>query len=353
MWFVVYPGVQPLDVVGPHEVFGTANRVADGLGRPGLRYRTRLVTAPDPGTTGDGGPVTITTESGLDLVAQPVTGAEDRSAGDDPGPGPTTLVVPGGDGVRDAARHGPTVDLVARSGRAAERVASVCTGAFLAAAAGLLDGRRVATHWAWARQLATAHPEVSVDADAIHRCDDGVWSSAGVTAGIDLALAIVEQDLDPEVAQVVARWLVVYLRRPGGQSQFAAPIWEPASPLDPIRRAQELIHSEPGAELSVAAVAAQVGLSTRHLTRLFTAELGETPARFVERVRVDRARHRLETSSADLATIARSCGFGTAETLRRAFHRRLGIGPDEYRRRFALPSPPPSTTDQEHACPRA
>ncbi|MEL7155074.1 MAG: helix-turn-helix domain-containing protein [Actinomycetota bacterium] len=324
VWFLAWPGIQALDLVGPHEVFAAANRVADGMDRHGPRYRTRVVSAEA---------TVVPSESGLALHAEAV--------GPRSGPGPHTLVLPGGDGVHQAAADRQVTELVAALAQRADRLATVCTGAFLAAAAGLLEGRRVATHWARARRLSATNPGVEVDAEAIHLCDrEGgdlpVWSSAGVTAGIDLALAMVEHDHDPEVAQVVGRWLVVHLRRPGGQSQFAAPMWAPPSSLAPVRAAQSLVQAGPAEDHSVAALAARVGVSARHLTRLFAADTGETPGRYVERIRVDLAREELEAGAADLAAVARRCGFGTTETLRRAFHRRLGVAPDDYRRRFRL-----------------
>ncbi len=321
--YLTWPGIQPLDLVGPHEVFAGANRAADALGRGGPRYRQRIVAIDA---------ATVTTESGLQLVTEPVT--DDDEPFD-------TLILPGGDGARDAAADpAVTTELAALAARAG-RVASVCTGTFPAAAAGILDGCRVATHWAWAPTLADRYPDVEVDAEAMHVCDslaDGrpVWSSAGVTAGIDLALAMVEADHDPEVAQTVGRWLVVHLRRPGSQSQFAAPMWAEPSPIAPIRHAQTLIQAAPADDHGIENLARRVGLSTRHLSRLFQAETGETPGRYVERVRVDLARQEIETGAADLGAVARLVGFGSQETLRRAFHRRLGVSPDDYRRRFRL-----------------
>ena len=316
VWILLFPGVQALDVTGPHEVLSGANRAADELGEPGPRYSLRLVT-PGPGGV-------VTTESGLGLAAEPIP---DLGA-------PTTLIVPGGDGVHaavDGVRQA-TARLVA----GADRVATVCSGAFLVATTGRADGRRVATHWARARQLAERHPEVMVDPEAIWIRDGDLWSSAGVTAGVDLALAIVEHDLGAQVAQVVARWLVVPLRRPGGQSQFAAPDWAALSPVDPIRHAQQAVLAEPGADHRVEVLAATVGLSARHFSRLFAAEVGQTPARYVERVRVDRARTLLESTDHGLVSVAGRCGFGSGETLRRAFHRQLGVSPDDYRRHFRL-----------------
>jgi transcriptional regulator GlxA family with amidase domain len=324
VWLLAFDRVQPLDVTGPHEVLHGANVALDHFGRPGPRYRLHVVGT-DPGATTV---MTVVTESGLRLAVDP------RPA---PTPPPDTLLLPGGDGVRDAARDPELVAWVAAVGAAVPRLACVCSGPFLAAAAGLLADRHVATHWARAGQLARAHPEVHVEPDAIWRRDGNVWSSAGVTAGIDLALAIVEADHGPEVAQHVARWLVVFLRRPGGQSQFAAPAWQPTGRTPPVRQAQELVDADPGQDLTLPVLARHVGLSPRHLARRFTAEVGVTPAKYVERVRVVAARNHLEESTIGLEAVARRCGFGTAETMRRTFLRHVGVPPDQYRRRFATP----------------
>lgn len=329
VWFIAFPLVMSLDVVGPYEVFSAANHVADGLDRPGPRYRLRVIAASD---------TTIETESGLRLAADPIP--RDSRA-------PHTLVVPGGDGVESASNDADLVAAVGRLGRSSDRLATVCSGAFLAAAAGLLDGRRVATHWARCRRLADAHPTLTVDPDSLHVHDGPVWSSAGVMAGVDLALAVVEHDHDAEVAQIVARWLVVHLRRPGGQSPFAAPVWTDPSPIEPIRQAQGHIEACPGENHTVDELARRVGLSPRHFSRLFTAELGEPPGRFVERVRVEAARRELESGRDGLAVVADRCGFGTSETLRRAFRRRLGVSPDDYRRRFHLNPEPEHEIEPE------
>ncbi len=335
VWVVVVPEAQALDVTGPHEVFDAANRSADGLGVPGRRYQLRLVGA-DAGT--------LTSESGLRFVVDAL-----------PRPGDVdgTVLIPGGNGAR---HHSPASDAVVSWLAAVrpDRVATVCTGAFLAGRAGLLDGRRVATHWARAALLAEHVPRADVDAEAIWLRDGPVWSSAGVTAGIDLALAMVEADLGTEVAQTVARWLVVFLRRPGGQSQFSAPAWTSLATDGPIRRAQERIQHDPGADHRIPLLAAEVGVSPRHLTRLFRDEVGMTPARYVEQIRVEAARHHLESSATGLETIARICGFGTAETLRRSFHRRVGVSPNDYRHRFhhgddrTLVAPAAATNDRKH-----
>ena len=319
---VVFDGVQPLDVVGPHEVFAGANAVLDAEARHDPRYRL-VVAAASPGP--------VASESGLQLVA----GATLRSLARRP---VDTLLLPGGTGVRAAAADPSVVDPIVRLAAAARRTVTVCSGTFLAGAAGLLDGRRCTTHWARADALADEHPEALVDPDPIFVRDGDLWSSAGVTAGIDLALALVEDDLGVEVAQTVARWLVVFLRRPGGQSQFAVPTWTRPAEREPIRAAQALVHAGPGADLSVGALAAQVGLSARHFTRLFHQQVGVAPGRYVERVRVEAARRLLETERVGVPAVAARCGFGTAETMRRSFVRQLGVNPDQYRRRFTVAS---------------
>jgi transcriptional regulator GlxA family with amidase domain len=214
------------------------------------------------------------------------------------------------------------------------RLATVCSGTFLLAATGLIDGRRVTTHWHRAARLADEHPTLQVDADAIYVKDGNVWTSAGVTAGIDLALALVEDDHGAEVAQTVARHLVMFLRRPGGQSQFAAPVWDRPTDKQAVRAAQDLVHADPAADLRVGSLAAATNMSERHFTRVFAAEVGEPPAKYVERVRVEAARRCLEERGSTVAAVAGRCGFGTPETMRRAFLRRVGVSPDDYRRRF-------------------
>jgi transcriptional regulator GlxA family with amidase domain len=218
-------------------------------------------------------------------------------------------------------------------------VATVCTGAFLGAEAGLLDGRRVTTHWASADQLGAEFPGLSVDPDPIYINDGKYWTSAGVTAGIDLALALVQEDLGVDVAQTVARWLVMFLHRPGGQTQFASPVWVRRAERSTVRAVQALVESAPGGDHRVPTMAAAAAMSLRHFTRVFTTEVGETPAKFVERVRLEAARNELETTNDTLDVIAARCGFGTAESLRRVTQRHLGVAPDAYRRRFRTAVP--------------
>jgi transcriptional regulator GlxA family with amidase domain len=214
------------------------------------------------------------------------------------------------------------------------RVTSVCSGAFVLANAGLLDGRRATTHWQWCDTLAAMFPAVEVERDAIFVADGNTYTSAGVTAGMDLALALVEEDLGAEVAREVAQQLVVFLRRPGGQSQFSAQIAVPAAEREPLREVQAHIAANVTADLAVAALAKRAAMSPRNFARAFRRETGMTPAAYVESVRVEQARIALEGSDAQVESIARHCGFGTVETMRRAFHRRLGVNPAAYRNRF-------------------
>ncbi len=344
IWHVVFDGCQSLDTVGPFEVFAGANKAADSLapkrpagagnesvGPGGLRYVQTLVSL-------DGSPVV--TESGLEITT---TATADMTGT------PDTLLIAGGDGVHHAAAIADLTDWVGDVGQRVPRLVTVCTGTFVAARAGLLDGHHVATHWARAKRLQRDHPELTVDADALYLKSGSVWTSAGVTAGMDLALALVEHDHSPQVAQIVARWLVLHLRRPGGQSQFAAPVWFEPSRIDAVRHAQQLVDADPTADHSIAALGAAVGVSARHLTRLFQAELDLSPARYVERVRVERARSLLDSTDLNTAEIAKQAGFRSAETMRRAFHRRLGASPDDYRQRFALSERGQTTTPTREA----
>lgn len=245
-----------------------------------------------------------------------------------------TLIVAGGTGVADAQRDERLVRWVRVAAGRSRRVASVCTGAFLLARAGLLDGRRATTHWAACDELARRHPQVAVEADPIFVRDGNVFTSAGVTAGMDLALALVEDDLGREVALQAARWLVLFVKRPGGQSQFSAQLSAQTAERPPLQALQAWISDHLDADLSVPELAARACMSERNFARAFRREVGQTPAAYVEAVRVERARQELETTDAPIDVIARRCGFGTPETLRRAFHRRLRVGPAAYRARF-------------------
>ncbi|MBO0914407.1 GlxA family transcriptional regulator, partial [Streptomyces laculatispora] len=217
----------------------------------------------------------------------------------------------------------------------AERLVSVCSGALLLAAAGQLDGHRVTTHWMLCDHLARAYPEVEVDPEPIFVRDGRLATSAGVTAGIDLALALVEEDHGRDVALTVARHLVVFLRRPGNQAQFSAQLTAQTARREPLREVQHWITEHPGDDLSVEALAARARLSPRHFARAFQAETGMTPGRYVDRVRLEQARRLLEDTTDGVAGISRLCGYGTPEAMRRAFIKALGTAPAEYRRRFA------------------
>ncbi|MFF3109004.1 GlxA family transcriptional regulator [Kitasatospora sp. NPDC057904] len=314
--FLVFDGVTLLDVSGPMEVFHQAGR----FGHP---YATTLVS-PD----GD----TVTTANGVALTTTP--------APDFAGP-LGTLVIAGADHL---AADGPDEHLLATATALAERaqrVASVCSGAFVLAALGLLDGRRATTHWRHAHALAQRHPRVRVEPDALHVHDGRFHTSAGISAGIDLALALVEHDHGAHVARDIARELVVFVQRPGGQSQFSTALATPPARGDLLRALTHAVLADPAADHSLPAMAATAAVSTRHLTRLFHTELHTTPARWVERVRLDRAQQLL-LDGHTITNAARHSGFGSDETLRRAFARHLGTTPSEYRARFGSTGGGPS-----------
>jgi transcriptional regulator GlxA family with amidase domain len=313
---VGFPGIQPLDVVGPFDVFAGASLALSAEGKE--PYQPIVASI-------DGQPVSSGTGLTFATVELP-----------DPSEPIDTLVLPGGHGVHAARKDARIIDWIAAAAPHARRVVTVCTGAFLAAQAGLLDGCRATTHWAFTEQLAREFPAVEVDPDPIFVCSSAsVWTAAGVCAGIDLALALVEEDHGTEVAQTVARWLVLHLRRPGGQTQFAAPVWVARAKREPIRAVQDAIDAEPGGAHSICDLARRVGMSPRHFTRVFTDEVGEAPGAYVERVRTEAARRQLEQTEDTVATIAARCGFGTAETMRRNFIRRVGVPPDHYRKTFS------------------
>jgi transcriptional regulator GlxA family with amidase domain len=309
---LAFEGVQSLDVTGPVEAFSIATRYFGG------EYAIELVTP-------DGGPARAS--SGLSLNA-------DRAAADVRGP-IGTLVVAGGEGALRTAKDEPTRGWVRDAAARSERVASVCTGAFILAAAGLLEGRRATTHWDSCQRLAERHPQITVESDPIFVRDGNVLTSAGVTAGIDLALALIEDDLGPQAALRTAQALVMFVRRPGGQSQFSAQLKAAPARREPLRDVQAHIAEHPAADLSVPALAARAYMSERNFARAFRAETGMTPAVYVELSRVERARRELETTDLPVEAVAASCGFGTVETMRRAFARRVGVNPAAYRERFA------------------
>ncbi|MQA79997.1 MAG: helix-turn-helix domain-containing protein [Streptosporangiales bacterium] len=304
--FVIFDDYQTLDLAGPYEVFAMAG------------YQCRIVAAHAEGTR---------SSRGFRVHADHSIGEVDPKDID-------TLVVAGGDGIFAARTNRELVDWVGAAAGSARRATSVCSGAFLLAEAGVLDGRRVATHWRDADRLAREYPSIKVDREPIFVRDERFWTSAGVTAGMDLALALVEADLGWEAALGVARELVLYLRRPGSQSQFSIPLWSAQPETDVLRKVIEAIHSNPGHRHSIPELATVAGLSPRHLQRRFTQEIGMSPAAYLERVRIEAAQRALAERNDPVDSIARRYGFGTAETLRRTFHRLVGIAPSDYRDRF-------------------
>jgi len=311
---LAYPAVQLLDVTGPFQVFASANdHVAITGGTP--PYALRVVARGGQG---------VTASAGLALAAGPLP---------DAGETVDTLLVAGGEGAEAAANDPALVDWVRQHATEARRVASVCTGAFLLAAAGVLDGRRAATHWLYCARLAERFPAVSVEPDPIFVRDGPVWTSAGVTAGIDLALALVEEDLGRSVALAVARYLVVFLKRPGGQAQFSAALSLQAAD-DQFGALHAWISAHLAEDLSLSTLADRARMSERSFSRHYAEATGQTPARAVERLRVEAARRLLSESRLPMKRIAERCGFGAEETMRRSFLRLLAATPQDYRARF-------------------
>jgi transcriptional regulator GlxA family with amidase domain len=308
---VAFPGVQTLDVTGPAEVLRAATR----LRPPG--YEVTLAAAED-------GPLQSST---LTLVPDATLSACSSGPID-------TLIVAGGTGTRKAEHDERLIAWIREAAGRSRRLTSVCTGAFLLARAGLLDGRRATTHWASCADLARRYPAITVDPDPIFVRDGNVVTSAGVTAGMDLALSLVEEDLGREVALEAARWLVLFLQRPGGQAQFSAQLSAQTAERPPLRELQSWIPDHLGEDLSVPALARRASMSDRNFARAFRRETGMTPGAYVEAARVERARIALETGELPVEAVASQAGFGTVETMRRAFRRRVGVSPVDYRSRF-------------------
>jgi transcriptional regulator GlxA family with amidase domain len=305
---VVFDGVKLLDVAGPAEVFAEANRF-------GADYQLKIASL-------DG--CDVTTSIGTGLVVTDRIGSIESA---------DTVLVAGGDGLIGRPIDPALVDAVKSVPAKTRRLGSICTGAFILAQAGLLSGRRATTHWRHGRLLARAFPDVVVEPDAIFVRDGNVLTSAGVSAGIDLALALVEEDHGAELVRDVARSLVVYLKRAGGQSQFSVLVEAEPPPQSALRAVTDAIAGDPAADHGVKTLAAQASVSTRQLARLFQSELGTTPARYVEMVRIDAARAALDAGRS-VSDTARLAGFGSAETLRRVFVTNLGVSPKAYRDRF-------------------
>lgn len=315
---VAYPDAQLLDISGPLQVFATASRILAKSPREDARPYDVLVLAREAGP--------LRTCSGIEVYASRIGDIDPDSI--------DTLLISGGHGSAAASRDPILLDWIRGASLRARRAGSVCTGAFLLASAGLLDGRRATTHWALCAELARSFPAVRVEPDAIFVHDRGIWSSAGITAGMDLALAMVELDLGRAMALDVARVHVMFLKRPGGQSQFSAHLAAQMADEGPLADLIAWVVEHPGADLRAEELARRAKMSLRTFARVFSRELGTTPADFVERVRVEAARRILEESDEPVEGVATRAGFGDPERMRRAFMRRLGVPPKSYRSRF-------------------
>jgi len=323
---VVMPCQEVVEVGGALDALYAAGQVLAAAGGADPGYLAEVVSPV----------VTVRAWTGLRLVAERsfrnVRGSID------------TLIVTGIDGPEDARRYPDLVRWLARLAPRTRRVVGLCTGAFVLAEAGLLDGRRATTHWADCAALADRYPRVRVEADPIYVRDGHVYTSAGATAGLDLLLALIEEDLGRGVALKVAQRMVLFLKRPGGQAQFSAQLSSQLAEREPFRELQAWVLDHPGADLGVDALARRVHMSPRNFFRVFVRQVGMTPARFVERTRVEAARRLLESTARGVSDIAAACGFGGPETMRLAFRRTLGVSPAAYRSRFSRPDPARATT---------
>ncbi len=314
---VTYPEAHILDVVGPLEVLTGATYFLPEGQAP---YAVTVVAS-------NAGPVQTT--SGISVTAH--RAFVDAIRDDDP---IDTLIVSGGHGTMTALEDTALLDFVRQAAARSRRIVSICTGAMVLAEIGLLDGRRATTHWWWCPILEKRYPAVNVDRDAIFVRDGDIWTSAGVTAGMDLALALVEMDFGHDIALQVARYNVMYMMRPGGQSQFSAHLVAQRAEDPAINATLAYILANPGDPLTVTALAARAGLSERTFARRFKGETELTPAAYVEAVRVQSARVTLETTTRGVEQVALQTGFQNAERMRRAFQRHLGVSATEYRERF-------------------
>jgi transcriptional regulator GlxA family with amidase domain len=311
---LVYPGVVAMDIFGPLEAFASANAVAH---RPLYRLAIAgMSIAPVDSSLG----IRITPSVAVADIKEPID----------------TLLVSGGYGQVEASSNEPLLAWLRAGRKRARRCGSICTGAFVLAAAGLLDGKRATTHWAMAEELGRRYPQVSVEVDRIFVRDGNVYTSAGVTAGIDLALGMIEEDHGRTLALRVARSLVVHLKRAGGQSQFSNLLLAQFAASPAVRLVQEWALENLAGDLSVKALAKRAHMSERTFRRAFAEETGETPRDFVERIRIDAARGLFEEAQLSVQAVATRCGFETVDNLRRAFTRRLGVTPQQYRQRFRL-----------------
>jgi transcriptional regulator GlxA family with amidase domain len=322
--FLAAPNTQILDVAGPYQVFVRAAELfVHEHPKEKRPYRVLLASSTHRKV--------VRTNCGLELVGtdtfRGLRGPID------------TLLVAGGSGLDEAARDRELLAWLRKATGKARRFGSICTGAFLLASAGLLDGKRATTHWKWATELASRFKKTTVDPDPIYIRDGNVYTTAGVTAGMDLALALVEEDLGSPLALRVAREMVLFLRRAGGQSQYSATLALQSSDRHEIDEVRSWALDNLSRELGVETLAARVGMSPRNFARVFLKQTGATPGRFVDRIRLEAARHRLEESRDKLEKIAMDCGFGSATNLRRSFMRALRVSPADYRSRFTGVSP--------------
>lgn len=310
MVVVGYESAELLDIA----CVTTSLVMANGIGDPAVPYRVS-VAGPGGGPIVCGSGLTLNSQQSLERLVGPLD----------------TLIVSGGMGFERAAADPRLVGHVRRLARESRRVASVCTGAAVLAAAGLLDGRRATTHWRFAARLAARHPRVTVDAAPIYIRDGNVYTAAGITSALDLTLAFIEDDHGPDLARQVSRDLVTYLQRPGNQAQMSLFTAAPPPRNDLVRELVAHIAAHPDHDLGTAALAARAGVTPRHLTRLFTEHLGQAPGRYVRRARTEAAAQLLVSTTLPVESVAARCGFGTAESLRQAFTSRYGISPSGYR----------------------
>jgi transcriptional regulator GlxA family with amidase domain len=319
---VAMPCSEVVEVDGALDILYAANQILEREGTPERCYAVQVVSPA----------ATVRAWAGLRLVAE-------RSFRGIRGP-IDTLIVTGVDGADDARRDQDLVRWLRRTAPRVRRLVGLCTGSYVLAEAGLLDGRRATTHWMDCDELARRYPRVAVERDPIYVRDRGVYTSAGSTAGLDLVLALVEEDLGRRVALQVAQRMVFFLKRPGGQAQFSALLSTQIAEREPLRDLQAWILEHPGADLSVEALASRVAMSPRNFFRVFVREVGMTPGRWVERVRVEAARRLLEETSRGVPDVAAACGFGGPETMRLAFRRTLGVSPRRYRSGFSTIAAP-------------
>lgn len=312
-----HSGSLGLELIGACEIFQLANFRRIELGQPPV-YEVHIVSL-------DGEPLPLF--AGVEIAVSAAL-QEYRLPVD-------TLVIAGGPRAPEESSCGQLLDAVRQVGRNARRVVGLCTGAFILAGAGMLDGRRATTHWKFGDDLAARYPEVVVDTDPIFVCDGGMWTSAGITAALDALLALVEEDEGVEASRWIARVLVVYLRRPGNQAQFSTQLNSQFADRSPIRELQQLIVNHPDLDLSVESMARRLNMSSRHFTRVFIAATGIPPGRYVERVRIEQARRRLVESELSVEEVAAECGFRTVGNFRRVFIRLVGVSPLKYRKNFS------------------